>query len=121
MVETDILRRAVPWARVLLERGELPNDLNLRTSQRFASPVALLTLLALAGVVLAPRPPFLQLALGLVLLSVALNAPILRFFVQQRGLWFGARAWLAHQIHLAYAGATFAVCAVLHWLRPATR
>lgn len=121
MLETDIFRRAVPWARVLLERGELPNDLNLRTSQRFASPVALLTLLALIGLVFAPRSPFLQLALGLVLLSIALNAPILRFFVQQRGLWFGARAWLAHQIHLAYGGATFAVCAVLHWLRPARR
>lgn len=121
MVETDIFHRAVPWARLLLERGELPNDLNLRTSQRFASPVALLTLLALIGLVLAPRPPLPQIALVLVLLSIALNAPILRFFAQQRGLWFGVKAWLTHQLHLAYGGATFAICAVLHWTRPSPR
>ena len=117
MIETDIFRRAIPWAHFLLERGELPNDLNLRASQRIASPIALLTLLALIGVVLAPRPPLLWLALGLVATSVALNAPILSFFARQRGLWFAAKAWLIHQLHLAYGGATFAICAVLHWTR----
>ena len=117
MIETDIFRRAAPWARLLLERGELPNDLNLRTSQRFASPIAFLTLLSLILVVLAPRPPFLWVALGLVGISVALNAPILAFFAQQRGLLFAAKAWLTHQLHLAYGGATFAICAVLHWTR----
>ena len=77
----------------------------------------MLTLLALIGVVLVPRPPLLWLALGLVGISVALNAPILRFFAQRRGLLFAAKAWLIHQLHLAYGGATFAICALLHWTR----
>ena len=121
MIETDIFRRAVPWARLLLERGELPNDLNLRTSQRFASPIALLTLLSLIGVVLAPRPPVLWVALALVGLSVALNAPILLFFAQQRGLLFAGKAWLTHQLHLTYAGAAFAICALQYWTRRSPR
>ena len=117
MIDTEIFHRAVPWARLLLERGVLPNDLNLRTSQRFAVPVAFLTLLSLVAVLFAPRPPFLLVALGLVLLSALLNASILRFFAEQRGLWFAGRAWLTHQLHLAYGGAAFGMCALLHWAR----
>ena len=33
VVATDVRRRAVPWARLILESGEVPNDLNLRSSQ----------------------------------------------------------------------------------------
>lgn len=114
-VETDIFSRAVPWARLILERGELPNDLNLKMSQRFASPIALLTLLSVPLVVVAPRPTTLGVSVALVGISVALNASLLGFFARQRGPLFAAKAWLAHQIHLTYGGITFAICAVLHW------
>ncbi len=115
-VETDIFCRAVPWARLILERGEMPNDLNLATTQRIAAPVAALTLLALALGVVAPGAATAAAALGLAALSVALNAPLFAFFARRRGLLFAAGAWLAHQVHLTYSGVTFAVCALQHRL-----
>jgi glycosyltransferase involved in cell wall biosynthesis len=44
IVATKIRHRAIPWSRLVLESGELPNNLNLRLSQRAVaalSPVAL--------------------------------------------------------------------------------
>jgi len=37
LVATEVRHRAIPWARLVLQHGALPNDLNLRTSQRFAA------------------------------------------------------------------------------------
>lgn len=34
MVRTDILDRAIPWTQLILKEKSLPNDLNLKTSQR---------------------------------------------------------------------------------------
>lgn len=63
MVKTDLRDRGIPWTRLMLERGGVPNDLNLRHSQRVC------TLLAFAIVGLAMwwvwrRPATLGLLLG---------------------------------------------------------
>lgn len=34
LVKTDVLARAIPWTRLILKQHSLPNDLNLKTSQR---------------------------------------------------------------------------------------
>ena len=44
MVGTDIVRRAVPWARLILESGTTPDDLNLAADQRLSA-----ALVAVAG------------------------------------------------------------------------
>lgn len=116
-VETDIFSRAVPWSQLILERGELPNDLNLKMVQRLAAPVALLVLLGAPAFLMAPSLAAFAILLGLVVASIALNGPLLGFFVRERGLAFAAAAWLAHQVHLTYGGVTFGICALLHWLR----
>ncbi len=36
MVATDVFQRAIPWTLLLLSEGHLPQDLNLRTSQRLS-------------------------------------------------------------------------------------
>jgi glycosyltransferase involved in cell wall biosynthesis len=113
VIETDIRNRAVPWARLLLERGELPDNLNLRRSQRV---VAALAPLALVAVVAAPMALVARLwavaalAVGIASTSVALNWGMLRFFAERRGLAFAAAAWAFHQVHLFYSAATFGFC-----------
>jgi hypothetical protein len=47
MLETDFFRRAIPWSELVLRSGRMPNDLNLRVSQRISVGLAL-TLVALA-------------------------------------------------------------------------
>lgn len=46
MIRTDIFDRGVPWTQLMLAHGSMPNDLNLRISQRISA------LLAIAYVVL---------------------------------------------------------------------
>lgn len=40
MVLTDIRKRAIPWTQLLLRQGKIPNDLNLRYSQRLSAVFA---------------------------------------------------------------------------------
>lgn len=37
MIRTDIQKRAIPWTMLLLRQGKIPNDLNLRHSQRLSA------------------------------------------------------------------------------------
>ena len=46
VIHTDVFRRAIPWTRLLLSQGSLPNDLNLRMENR-VSAIAAWTLLLL--------------------------------------------------------------------------
>ena len=110
VVETDVLRRALPWARLLRETGELPDDLNLRRSQRLAAALAPLAILAL------PLGPWaaatgrlaLAAACGAALAaSLALSAGMIACFARSVGPSFAVRAWLFHQIHLVYSALAF--------------
>jgi GT2 family glycosyltransferase len=121
VVETDVRQRAVPWARLILERGRLPNDLNLRLSQRVAAAVAPLALAAVLAAPLAATAGsglVLAASLGALAASIALNGEMLRFFARRRGLAFAAGAWLFHQVHLVYSSATLVVCFAARRLRP---
>jgi hypothetical protein len=121
VVSTDILQRAVPWSRLVMERSQLPNDLNLRWTQRIAAAAAPLALVGVGVAIYAiamRSVATLGLALAIAAPSAALNWPMLRTFASLRGFRFALSAWLFHQIHLIYASATFAVCALWHRLRP---
>ena len=120
VIETDIRCRAIPWARLILATGELPNDLNLSWSQRLASllsPLALVAVFA-APAALVTRSWGVLLASSLVLAaSLGLHASWLGFFARLRGPGFALRAWWFHQVHLLYSAATFALVVLAHWIR----
>ena len=120
VVATDVLRRAVPWSRLILASGELPDDLNLRRSQRAAAALAPLVLLglgaapalALAGAATAAAAAALP-----ALASLLLQRDLVRFFARRRGPAFALGGWLFHQVHLSYSAAVFALCLAEHRLR----
>ncbi len=49
LIKTDVFSRAIPWTRLIMEDRNLPNDLNLSSSQRLS---ALLILLMMAFILL---------------------------------------------------------------------
>jgi GT2 family glycosyltransferase len=117
VVETDVRRRAVPWSRLILETGELPDDLNLRWRERLAAGLAPAALLGLAAAPLALATG--HLLLGLVaalppLASLGLQRELVGGFRRLRGPAFAARAWAFHQVHLIYSAATLVVCSLHH-------
>jgi GT2 family glycosyltransferase len=120
VVEADVLRRAVPWARMILERGALRNDLNVRFSQRAAAALAPFSLAAVAGVPLSAAAGawgWAGAGCAALAASAALNAGLLGTFARARGPAFAAGAFLFHQVHLVYAAATLAFMGALHALR----
>ena len=119
VVETDIKCRAKPWSELIVEAGEMPNDLNLRWTQRVSAAMAPLVLGGLA------ISPFLAVtgqwvALPVVLTPAMVSALIQRdmiaFFSRARGVPFGVGAWMFHQVHLVYSAATYAYVLARHKL-----
>jgi glycosyltransferase involved in cell wall biosynthesis len=108
LVHTDVFDRGAPWTELILERGRLPNDLNLHIMQRLSAMLAysmLLYGLAALIVIALSRlsfPVVAPLTAGAGLL-VVLNYRLYVFFARQRGLTFAAAALPMHFFYYAYA------------------
>jgi hypothetical protein len=93
----------LPWARLIAERGALPDDLNLSRGQR-ASAFAAWSLLANLCFLVWRRTRW---GAGLALLSLAallaLNARFYAFLAQARGIGFALRALPWHWLYFLSA------------------
>ncbi len=104
---TDVTRRAIPWARLIVESGEAPNDLNLRIDQRLSAGLAALACLCVA---LAPWRPALLAGAGIALMSVvALNRRLFTLFFRRRGLLFAAACAPLHLAYYLYSAGGYAL------------
>ena len=120
VIKTDIFSRAIPWSKLIAASGEMPNDLNLRTAQRVAAaiaPLALLGVVALPFAILFSLKLVGLLAAAVIMLSIALNAPMIAFFAKAAGPLFAPFGWLFHQLHLTYSAVVFALVSLSARLR----
>lgn len=112
VITTDIFSRAVPWSRLIMQTGELPDDLNLAWSQRLAAvaaPFTLLSPLVVPGALVLGMP---ALAAGFALpaaFSAWVHRGLFRCFWRCRGPGFALGGVLFHQVHLIYSAGTLAV------------
>lgn len=99
LIRSDLFARAIPWTRLVRSgRSELGK---LNTGKRGKRSVSL-TGLALGAI------PFEPLAAVTLCLAVcAMNAPLLRFIVEKRGLAFAAASSLALIMHFVICGVGF--------------
>jgi glycosyltransferase involved in cell wall biosynthesis len=123
LLKTDIVHRAIPWTRLILNTRHLPDDLNFDYSAR--ASVFLIAGLAVASILLGigtfqQSPHATATLLGsAVLLGVTLlvvNRHVYLFFLRKRGWWFAARGVLVHWAYYLYSGVTFLVIAIDHYL-----
>ena len=120
LVRTDISRRAVPWARLVLEEGTMLDDLNLARGQRLS---AILVAMAGSFLVLAWfRAWFVGLAAGALVGVLVLNRELYTFFWRQHGLRFAAAGILLHLFYYVYSGLSYLfVRATFRWRRDVQR
>ena len=105
VIRTDITRRALPWARLIIESNKAPDDLNLKLSQRLSGLVAMLAcLLALLG---AFRAELLVVSAVAFVGVIALNRELYTFFWKQRGLCFAAACIPLHLLYYLYSGMSY--------------
>lgn len=129
LLRADIQLRAIPWTRLILESKNLPRDLNLTHAAQFSAVLAwllvagLLALPTVAAGLLSGVAPWLTTGRlgaalgGMVLLLLALNHTVYRWFARQRGWWFAAGAVLAHWVYYLYSAAVFGLLLLEHFLR----
>jgi GT2 family glycosyltransferase len=112
LVRTDITGRAIPWARLILERRVAPNDLNLRRSQRASVGLVAFTACLLSLCIVIPRAAlFAMFPLAVVLL---LNGRLYRWFWRQGGAAFAVTCVGLHLLYFLYGG----LSALYAWATP---
>ncbi len=117
MMRTDIADRAIPWTRLILREGRIPDDLNLRRSQRFTAVLAVM-MPALVPAVLAGR--MFLVALGLVAGAYLLrNWSFYAFLTNSQGVWFTLRSMPAHWLYFVYSCLGFVLGVMGHLKDPA--
>ncbi len=118
MIKTDIFNRAVPWSRLILQTKSLPEDLNLRTSDRVSTALVGLLLISLFVLTLDLIDVFNTPSTGLLLANIViiivfliiLNRDLYGFFLAKRGITFTLRVIPLHFLYYFYCGASFGVC-----------
>jgi GT2 family glycosyltransferase len=105
LIRTDILSRAVPWSRLMLERQHAPVDLNLKHGQRLSGALVMLAFVLLPLSVL--RVELLGLAAVALLAVLGLNRALYVFFVRQRGVGFAAACLPLHLLYFLYSGLSY--------------
>lgn len=115
MIKTDVQLRAIPWARLIIERGEFPDTLNVRRSQRYS---ALLSGVSTAALLTSPfQPWFIVVFLVATTAMVLINRELFAFLANCRGFWFALGCIPLHTLYLFYSGLAFAFV----WLRSRIR
>ncbi len=113
LLRADILYRAVPWSRLILKSGVLPNDLNLQTSQRVSAVMVGLFVLSLV-ILLSGRATFVSLVAAIATAGTVLflNRDLYRFFCRLKGPLFVFPAIIWHFFYYLYSSATFLICSL---------
>ena len=115
MIKSDIRDRAVPWSKLILERGKMPRDLNLTYSARFSAAgtlllLPLILLLLRSGHSARGSMMLTSSLLLLALMLLALNYRVYHFFWKQRGFAFAVAAVLTHWLYYFYSALAWAYC-----------
>jgi glycosyltransferase involved in cell wall biosynthesis len=112
LVRSDVLDRGVPWTELMLRRGRIPDELNVRWRERVSVAAAWLLIACLAA---SPWLPLLILpaAVCAVWLAVA-HFDFYRFLGRREGVGFALASVPLHWLYLAYCGVAFLWGAARH-------
>lgn len=107
-LRTDIVHRAIPWSRLLIERRQgIPDSLNLGYRERVSAVLALVIVLSLAILPFAPVPVGAVMT-AVLIAFVFVQRGLLGFLARHRGIGFAAVATLLHVCYYVYSSAVFA-------------
>ncbi len=116
MVSTDIFDRGIPWTQLILSKHKLPNDLNLRRTQRYSAVAAWLTVAVALHALFAG----LDLRHGVVTALLAgfvafENRDLYSFINHRKGFTFTLGAFFINWLYLLYSALSFGIGCIA-WL-----
>ena len=105
LVQTDIVDRAIPWTRLILEEKQSVTDLNLKISDRICAGLAGLSIIVLPISFSFPGTlVFIILLWGII---IALNFKLYSFFVRRKGILFSIRAFPMQLLYYLYSSCSY--------------
>ncbi len=123
MFASDLRDRGIPWTRLLLSGPSIPNDLNLKHSQRLSVLFTLMfgLLISIAGwtwvsgsVVPPSAATWTLLSLFPLALIASINWRFYHFLGRLHGWWFATASLPLHVLHYFTCGLAFCVGSLLH-------
>jgi hypothetical protein len=118
IVKSDVWDRGVPWTELILREGRLPDDLNLKLSQRLSAVLAYALAATLAAAAWRPfgvgLAAWAAVAAALLLTIVAINRRFYAFFARERGALFAVRVVPLHVLYYLYSGVALALGVARH-------
>jgi glycosyltransferase involved in cell wall biosynthesis len=108
VIFTDVVCRALPWARLMLGEIGLTDDLNVSRAERLRAALAGVFFLSILPV--AIWPSLFWLPAALLLGAIAVNWDFFAFLRRHRNLGFALLALLFHQLYYVYGSAAFTWC-----------
>ena len=115
LLHTDILHRAVPWTKLILENGKMMEDLNLKNSQKVSALLLGITILMVPLSFLVPKLVFV-LILSLATIFI-INYRFFEIFYRSNGLTLTFLAFLMHLFYYFYSGLVFSLYFIFYKLR----
>jgi GT2 family glycosyltransferase len=108
LLRTEILSRALPWSRLIHERGSKAGALNVTGAERLRAVLAW----CLPGSVVAALAGWLPgwAPLACVFAAGAANVDLLRLFVRRGGLPLALGGIAFHQLYYLYSSIVFVYC-----------
>lgn len=113
VLRSDIFDRAVPWTRLILQRGQLPSDLNTAMRSRMSAAAAWALVLSLP--LSAVSPLMLGIGGASIISLAALNRRLYKLFFGRGGIRFACTAVAMHVLYLLYSSAVFSVMVLCRW------
>ena len=108
VIHTDIFRRALPWARLMIAREGVTNDLNTSTDERMRALLAGVFLLSVLGLVVMPSSWLVTLLIGGA--ALAANWSFFQFLRKAGGVPFALVSIGFHQVYYVYSAVAFVWC-----------
>ena len=105
LIRTDIISRAIPWSRLILESKKAPDDLNLKRGQRVS--LALVGLASVFVLLAAFRLELLALSAAALFGVIILNRDLYAFFFRQHGPFFAIACIPLHLLYYLYSGLSY--------------
>ncbi len=108
-LSTDIFCRALPWARLMISREGLTNDLNTSSTERLRAGLAGIAVVVGAGAAVLAGAVAAGIGCFWCLAFVA-NLDLARTMAGHGGPWFAVKCVLYHQFYYVYSASIYVWC-----------
>lgn len=102
MIRSDVRDRGIPWTELILRDRNMPDDLNISSSQR----LSVILVWSLAPILLLGSARAAAIPLAAVMF---LNRRFYRFLASRRGSLFAVAAFPLHLLYYLYSGLAFGI------------